>query len=67
MESHGASHRITQKRAVSIPEVAPIYSNGSKVTTKRPQAPRNLMFDKEGGHDPAVRDVSPYLSRNFGF
>lgn len=54
VEHTGASHRVTQKLSGGAEIVSPTYANGSKVTNKRAQSPRNLMFDKEGGHDRAA-------------
>lgn len=66
MEVQGGSHRITQRRHGGVAETAPTMAQGRKVTNKRVQQPRNLMFDKEHGHDPAApthydfRDISSY-------
>jgi hypothetical protein len=64
METHGARHRIS---GTTLPgggilegiDEFHTYAAGRKVTNKRVQQPRNLMFDKEHGHDPKAPKSPP--------
>lgn len=62
-ERHGASHRVTQTLPGGTDQSAPTYANGKQVTSRRVQAPRSLMFDKEGGHDPAALGSTSQLKQ----